>query len=817
MPDLQSLLTTRQLHSLKTAARNGSYHVLLGAGASRGARNQHGDVPMARALVEALAKEYPDVPINVAEDTLMRAYQRSVIGSSREAVWRFLKKVFGDVQHADWFTDLISLPWRRIWTLNVDDAAERAYRSSPLARYRAARTISWDEEFSETGDLEIIHLHGHIIGSKPRQLIFSLSEYQAAAQGRVVWDQVLASTIGSQPLVVVGARLLDDPDVERLLTRNKPSAAAPSIVVDPGISTANEWELKQYGFVVYKGTAEEFTKDWFTQVGLDRDSLLELALSEQLSVPQVHELQTNHPGPRPKSHRYLDGDEPLWCDAIDDLVAPLSWMQEVARDIREWAASESHDPRIHLIYGSRLTGVSSGLLWIARDVRSTGVRCYEFDRSSRFDVQRLVDKFNGQGPSVLFIDGAADFADDIDKLLAEAGLESTTEIYVVAAELPSRNLQLEARLQAAHESSLLASVPTRLQRRDAEVLVDKREKLGRLGKLEELNRNQRVGHFKNRDVFSAMMELEHGIGFHKRMEQEVLSLDADWKKSLVLLLSVASRGRNSVSLLECAKALNVSSDTIVRAARRSMEPFIEIQSDVVVARQRDVLMDSIVKSLGDRGALAALRECIQNLSPLVNQDSLRARNRAAMFVRYAMTQKLLTSIFPDDDVEKFYDDLLPQFGAWNARYWEQRAIHAKHLNDWSRAESFAERAVNLLDDAFTRTTCGTILVNKANYFARQGENRWQEFHQRGKKHFDVALTADRANRVTAFAYLEAAMSLAESATERNIPEWSAPIADLLHEWKPIYSGLRLVLGNNPAQDSVRRAEALSRRWERLSE
>jgi hypothetical protein len=71
--------------------------------------------------------------------------------------------------------------------------------------------------------------------------------------------------------------------------------------------------------------------------------------------------------------------------------------------------------------------------------------------------------------------------------------------------------------------------------------------------------------------------------------------------------------------------------------------------------------------------------------------------------------------------------------------------------------------------------------------------------------------------VTAFAYLKSAMSLAESATACKVPEWSSPIAELLHEWKPIYGGLRLVLGNDLALDSVRRAEALSRRWENLSQ
>ncbi|MBL1287077.1 hypothetical protein JKV81_09490 [Streptomyces sp. For3] len=69
----------------------------------------------------------------------------------------------------------------------------------------------------------------------------------------------------------------------------------------------------------------------------------------------------------------------------------------------------------------------------------------------------------------------------------------------------------------------------------------------------------------------------------------------------------------------------------------------------------------------------------------------------------------------------------------------------------------------------------------------------------------MALASDRA------------MSLAESVTECDVPEWSTPIAELLHEWKLIYSGLRLDLRHDLAPDSVRRADVLSRRWRNLSE
>ncbi|MGW1848669.1 hypothetical protein [Streptomyces sp. NPDC001966] len=93
--------------------------------------------------------------------------------------------------------------------------------------------------------------------------------------------------------------------------------------------------------------------------------------------------------------------------------------------------------------------------------------------------------------------------------------------------------------------------------------------------------------------------------------------------------------------------------------------------------------------------------------------------------------------------------------------------------------------------------------NKAHYHATLGGNRWQEFYLRGKNHIDVALSADRANVVTAFAYLQSAMSLAETARESGVADWDCPVADLLRKWQQVYSGLHLLLGSNLAPDSVR--------------
>jgi hypothetical protein len=120
-------LSRRQAGLLRDAARSGRYHLLLGAGASAGAQNSRGDLPMAPGLVDILAQRFPSAPIP-ADTALPRAYQRAVSVSSPEAVWWVLREVFLHSNHREWYSTFATLPWKRVWTLNVDDVFENAYR-----------------------------------------------------------------------------------------------------------------------------------------------------------------------------------------------------------------------------------------------------------------------------------------------------------------------------------------------------------------------------------------------------------------------------------------------------------------------------------------------------------------------------------------------------------------------------------------------------------------------------------------------------------------------------------------------------------------
>jgi hypothetical protein len=815
---LSERLSRKEFKAAHAAARAGDYQLFLGAGASVGAVNANGALPLAKTLVRMLQVRYPKAPIGES-DALARAYQRAILVSSRDDVYRTLREIFIDARHEGWFRELAGLPWRRVWTLNVDDAFENEYAKTARSRHQQYRTISWDDPYSETGALEVVHLHGHVHSREPRSLVFSFSEYQSAARERPVWDQMLAGLLATKPVVALGARLLDDVDVESLFVNSRPTAAAPSIVVDPYITDGNEFELTALGYRVLRCSAAEFVAAWAAEFGLDSKGLDSLRTSTAIEIPQISILKSNHVPPPPPAHDYFGGDEPMWADICSNRAALFGWMREAIGEVERWLDAGPGAPSIHLLYGHRLTGTSSGMLMVAREARRLHVETVWFDKSSRLDVEQFLDFCRNRGPVMLMADGAADFADDIDRIAKRAAEDSSIHIFVLMSERPYNDLRVEGRLVGTY-SKRAQRIPRLLDRGDSRSLVSKLEEFGRLGALELRPTQQRIAHFKGRDVFSALVDVEYALGFRKRLEGELRSIEEVWKKDLLFLLSFGALAGAQVGVVEAALAVGVNVSRVVKAVEgdEHLSALVQIVDDRVVARQRDRATDFMIRDRGESEALKALVHMIEGLAPLATRQGLRERNRAAVLVGRLMNAKQLARLFPKQDLDAFFFEALRGiFGSWHGRYWEQRAIYAKSVRKWSRAESFAARAVQLYDDAFTRTTYGTILVNRAEELAGSDDPAYFSFYERGKVEFDAALAHEPGNRVTAFAFLEASLGLLREIARQieNSQMVRGDVGSILSDWRGAYSSLRLSLSSDEGFESVSRAESLGERFESL--
>ena len=174
-----------------------------------------------------------------------------------------------------------------------------------------------------------------------------------------------------------------------------------------------------------------------------------------------------------------------------------------------------------------------------------------------------------------------------------------------------------------------------------------------------------------------------------------------------------------------------------------------------------------------------------------------------------MVARTLRSVFPGAVIDRYYEALFAEFGDWNARYWEQRAINAKLEGKWGPAESWASRAVTLKDDPYTRTTFGTILLNKAAVLVEYGDATWMDLYRRGKDELDAALQMDAGNRVAAVSFLENTLQLIRTAlTASPGLASSEELAVIRADWTMGYANVQLV---GSIEDSARRRATELRR------
>lgn len=806
MIELQRILGDR-LEDAYVSARSGDYQLLLGAGASLGAKNARGvSIPAAEGLIDMLRSEFPDALIEDG-NSLQRAYQRAVQNAGADAVWRFLKKVFGSADHEEWFTQLTEYPWRRVWTLNIDDTFERSFPRGVRARIMGHRSIDWHEEYSESDSLQIIHLHGSIQGPEPSPLIFSFSEYAAAATKRPVWDSMLRGSVSAQPFIILGARGLDDPDLEAILLGNKPQHRAPSIVVNPHITPGQRREFESLGYLIFEGTAETFVHSWSQAMGMERAQLNALYETTAVAIPEFSELRLEHAAVPARNHDFIGGSEPLWNDARVGAIAKFEWIASVSKSAQEWLADRSRKTELHVIFSDRLSGLSSGLFHVARELRAAGATVLHFDRRARFDRRRVIDYCRGRGSVVIICDAAHEFTMYFEELLSDAIAEPNCKILLIFGEKNFHELQVDNHFRSNRVPRHTTSVKRRRTRSDAVQIESLLARRGRLGMLEQLPVAQRRAHFVNRDIFSAMAEVERGKGFRRRLSKEIAGLKEGWHRDLLLMLAIAAYGSHQVGIQEAAFGVRVSTDRLLAEVRDdpSLNAVVEVSDDLVYARQRSNTLDGLFGNGEMDERLASLAGVTRSLSGLATTSSLRERNRAASLVGGLMQAKTLREVFPGANIDEYYSSLYDEFGDWNARYWEQRAINARWEGNWGPAESWASRAVTIKDDPYTRTTLGTILLHKAQVSLEYGDQGWMDLFRRGKVELDEALHQDPGNRVAAVSFLQASLKLLRSCLQ-YLPNgrFSDEFAAIAAEWSASYASVQLV---GSVDDSARRKAA----------
>ena len=740
---LKSALGGSHFEALVEGIARGEYSLLLGAGASVGGLSPSGNsLPIGNELAEELVEEF-QLPTDAGERlSLTNAYEaaehRTTKSGSSFSTW--LRSRFSGCTPPEWQHILPRFYWHGIWTLNIDDTVEAAYSHSRTLR-QSYRIFNWTDAYKKAiaGEVQIVHLHGR--AEESDNLIFSVIEYLRAVRTSKTWHRIFGDHFQEQPFIILGTRLANEFDLEGILTQGSASNALygrPSLIVLREISQLSRERFARFGLIPIQMTADEFfaalenpvrNKEREAAGAIGTDAM-GLAAQARTFLDQFGSLRMEKPKAQSPQRDFYAGYDPQWRDILNGLDARLDCVQTVVDDFLEYRTHTEAVQRLELIHGDWGTGKSTALLRIGREMVGRGMDVFIFRGEARLDVAAALWWFQHVPSSLLLFDGVADFADDIASLLKEAKANKT-DVMIVGVERESRLRQVYNAIPAEFVSYDGRRHLARLS--DAEIarLLKKLEARSRLGLLTPLKPRARWDHFvrfARRHLFTAMASLEGAPGFVDKLrravetgrissnEQEILGLSSlTYEFGYALPLAIAS---NSTGIL---------APEIVRAVERgALVEWLTVDRAGLKLRHRYVadLFVRDVLSRSDRYNFSLMLAL--QLAPLVNPEAIRNRALAYRIAKNVLDADV-TKRWMGNDVVQWYSELEDSY-AWNARYWEQRALASMGVDRLSEARSFAEKAVSVRRDGFTLTTLANVILHQLIRDLRLGvTNRIDEY------------------------------------------------------------------------------------------
>lgn len=704
----------------------GKYHLVLGAGASAGVYNSHGELPLGPQLTKLLLAEIDGAP-SATGVTLQRAFARAVAAQGRSSIEALLRLRYAGCTPQEWHRDCARIPWQAIWTLNVDDSVEYAYQSCPERLQRAFVRL-WGDPPTPLGgiadEIPIVHLHGYVGEIDQRddhQLVFTLEQYLGALRTADLgnWQTRFRGEYPTAPVIVIGARLHEEVDLAGVIQVGNKSAdfGLPSFIVRPNITPFEVEEYKEWGLVPISARADQFMPMLREAVEAKTKSNPTGPYSTRYTNGTFIELTGRKSDyARPRGHDFYSGHEPQWLDTLENLDAVPRWAKELAGEIGS-AQEYAQVQRLYYLSGAPFSGKSTGLLRLAREVARHGWHPVILTGSEKLDVEETLRYFADRPNGMLFVDGLRPDSAEVSTLLARAEQQGHRLIIVAAdrqASLYHTKRVVSVKYLIGVEQRLFVEPTTAFWN---SILI-RRAKLGRLGALEGESRKEWALHFTRHqhDLYSSLASLEDAAGFIDRGIAVVGDIDPNLRTAFAGIGLFASVSLNA-PVAAIAASSGVSMAGLVDACKPGGALWewvvVDESSPGFVSLRHGYLGELMLRGETRKVHKVDLAEVTKNIMIFISDRVGAAGIRRKDFYYRAASQMMdlafVQRVVGKNEVDGWYEGLTEYYG-WNARFWEQRALGLPDTLD--RAYSYAKRAVDKHKDAFTLNTLGTVLMRR---------------------------------------------------------------------------------------------------------
>lgn len=559
-------------NQILNAFSRGRLIILLGAGASFGSRSKSGQtLPMGSELAEEIAAE---ANLNYENEGLGEVYAaaRHELGSRLDT---FLEKRLKHCIASQTLCDMARYPWARIYTLNIDDAIEDAFRKNSKQKYsirEAASPISERDPFLES--LDIIKLNGSV-DRLHNGLIFSPSEYAKATSRSLSWYEELSFDFIRNTFIFIGTKL-NEPlmkyHIEQYKSKSKESEGV-SYVLTPSASIIEKKSLLEYKLEHISGTLEDFIT-WLKHQLPNPPTALEIAKKNLPSYAAV--LASNNQTKTIKLLENVDvvrrdllvkskivfnknetiksfykGFKPNWIDIIEGVPAELRSLDSVVKNI----TTEKPNSLIPLL-GSAGSGKTTLLMQAALRISENKNNIVYFLNKpidQLHETLEILDSTGSENPVFVFTDSLDILADQIRSSLRSRRLK---HIIIIGSErINVWNNRTKAKLSGYFKKQI--EIPD-IDVSDAKLILTKLERYGnwtRLGKMRPDERLNELIHRAKKQLLIALLETTAGRGFEQIIEDDYNQLGSETHKAFLAVVGLATVHRTTTSFRHADRAL----------------------------------------------------------------------------------------------------------------------------------------------------------------------------------------------------------------------------------------------------------------------
>lgn len=703
----QQLATAEQrlLERFRSQMRQGQLVLFTGAGFSRAAISYSGrPIPGVEELKQALW----DIGFPGSQYDPNAALQEIYHGTQTTAgnkTGQILKERF----HIDparlpgWYRLYFGAPWRRIFTVNVDDLEDAAARAFELPRTLAPISALTQHAVHPGTALQVVHLNG--MASEYPNVTFSAMDYAKRAVGPDPWYDILVAELSDSPVVFVGTELDEQGFWSALQLRSihggqRPEQRPGSYLVTPKLSLPRQRLLESLNVQLIEIGADQFADEWLASSVLHAEQGHQALSRRQPSsggwdpnlLREVGELRRQRYG---DLATYLLGRAPTWHDVTEGFAVQRDFEGEVVLD-----------RPVTILVGTAGCGRSTTLMRLALRTQASGAHVRWLDDDTTMSLTAMRRQIRDTDVDVLYIDDLQRFGEAAGGFLIDLRRENPRlKLVCTCTSTAFERLSLADTLGSSDVWYQRTDVPHLLDS-DIDRLIDALTGANRLGRLRNRPRSEQRRAFQERagrQLLVAMIEATSGERFEERIDRECQELAPD--AQAVYAICALATGRSQFLLREelllaaqelCPAPLNVLRQLRNQHLLVEVDRKIRVRHRVIARRvQRHFRLNGMLRE--------PLIGLLWALATKVTPGTQRRSREMRLLIEF-MNHSTLAELTDSGETPRLAYDRLEDALEDNYHYWLQRGSHELDHGSLQLADNYLNQAYAMrADDEFVRT------------------------------------------------------------------------------------------------------------------